>query len=230
MGIRALEFGVFSSHLRLEAGDADARTDHRWCRFIDANLAVRALAENVGVRVTDNVVKGNIVGLGVTLVKASILDTDALRDALAGVDPMRSVGWSRSGPPPRRVAKHSEQHQQLNGESCSQRDRHASGVGAGTSGAVGYATVASSSSIYGTNPANQWVRFCDELDIDLPDAIDDDWIAVNGSTAPLVDGTYKPDVAAAAADSVVGNLLAMHGSLVLHIRGRMDPPDTVSRR
>lgn len=125
--------------------------------FIGSNLAARALAESIDVTVIDNFVTGskaNLIGLDVTVVEASILDTDALDEALAGADSvvhlaaLPSVPRSIDDP----MASHAAN---ATGTLMVLEQARAAGVG--------HVAVASSSSVYGANPAlpkseREWVR------------------------------------------------------------------------
>jgi UDP-glucose 4-epimerase len=125
--------------------------------FIGANLARRALAEGHEVTVIDNLSNGhrdNLDGLGLRFLEASILDRDALADAVTGVDSV--IHLAALGSVPRSIADPFASH-------------HANATGtlavleAVRAAGVGHAVVASSSSVYGLNPARpkserDWVR------------------------------------------------------------------------
>lgn len=125
--------------------------------FIGANLARFALAEGHEVTVVDDLSTGyseNLAGLDLRFVETSILDRDALAAAMAGADSV--VHLAALGSVPRSLADPFATH-------------HANATGtlavleAVRRAGVGHAVVASSSSVYGLNPARpkherEWVR------------------------------------------------------------------------
>lgn len=125
--------------------------------FIGSNLAARALAENVDVTVIDNLSTGskaNLLGLDATVVEASILDTDALDEALAGVDSVVHLAALPSVP--RSIDDPMASHTANATGTLTVLER-------ARAAGVGHVAVASSSSVYGMNPAlpkseREWVR------------------------------------------------------------------------
>lgn len=125
--------------------------------FIGHNLARLALQRGHEVRVLDDLSTGyedNLDGLEVDFRKASLLDVDAVRDALEGVDSVVHLG--ALGSVPRSVLDPIASH-------------HANATGTLTlldqarQAGVGHVISASSSSVYGLNPAlpkheREWVR------------------------------------------------------------------------
>lgn len=124
--------------------------------FIGANLVQAALVQGHRVRVIDDLSTGfrsNLDGLDVELIEASILDPQALERATEGADAV--VHLAALGSVPRSVANPVASH-----------DANATGTlmvleQARRSG-VGHVVVASSSSVYGRNPAlpkseREWV-------------------------------------------------------------------------
>ncbi|GGO92491.1 UDP-glucose 4-epimerase-like protein [Nocardioides phosphati] len=125
--------------------------------FIGHNLAREALAKGHEVRVIDDLSNGyadNLNGLDVDFRKASFLDEDAVASAVKGVDSIVHLG--ALGSVPRSVADPLRSH-------------HANATGTLTvlneacKADVGHLMCASSSSVYGMNPAlpkgeREWVR------------------------------------------------------------------------
>nr|WP_300144134.1 NAD-dependent epimerase/dehydratase family protein [Propionicimonas sp.] len=125
--------------------------------FIGANLARLALAEGHEVTVIDDLSTGysdNLAGLDLRFVETSILDRDGLAAAVAGMDSV--IHLAALGSVPRSIADPFATH-------------HANATGtlavleAARHAGVGHAVVASSSSVYGMNPAQpkherEWVR------------------------------------------------------------------------
>lgn len=125
--------------------------------FIGANLCARALRAGHEVVVIDDLSTGereNLRDLDVRLVEASILDTDALDRASTGVDAV--VHLAALGSVPRSIKDPYATHQ-------------ANALGtlrvleAARAAEVAHVSVASSSSVYGLNPAlpkseREWVR------------------------------------------------------------------------
>lgn len=125
--------------------------------FIGSNLARLALAEGVDVTVLDDLSNGylaNIDGLDLRFVEGSLLDESAVADALRGVDSV--VHLAALGSVPRSLANPPGSHA-----------ANATGTlllleGARAAG-VRHVVGASSSSVYGANPAlpkseREWVR------------------------------------------------------------------------
>ncbi|NYJ75516.1 NAD-dependent epimerase/dehydratase family protein [Allobranchiibius huperziae] len=125
--------------------------------FIGSNLVRLALASNHEVTVIDDLSTGNIAnieGLDVEFVEASILDSRALRHALAGVQSV--VHLAALGSVPRSIKDPIATHVS-NATGTLEVLNEARTLG------VKHATVASSSSVYGMNPAlpkseREWVR------------------------------------------------------------------------
>lgn len=125
--------------------------------FIGSNLARLALAQGHEVIVIDDLSTGyrhNVEGLDVQWVEASVLDQGALQDAMRGVDAVTHL--SALGSVPRSIADPVATH-----------EANATGtlrVVQAVRGAGGpHLTVASSSSVYGLNPAmpkseREWIR------------------------------------------------------------------------
>jgi len=125
--------------------------------FIGANLSARALDEGHDVVVIDDFSTGerdNVAGLDIRLVEGSVLDYTALADAMAGVDAV--VHLAALGSVPRSIKDPVATH-----------EANATGtlrvLEAARAAAVGHVSVASSSSVYGLNPAlpkgeREWVR------------------------------------------------------------------------
>ena len=125
--------------------------------FIGANLCARALAEGHDVVVVDDLSTGerdNVGGLDLRLVEASVLDAAALADAMTGVDAV--VHLAALGSVPRSIKDPMATH-----------EANATGtlrvLEAARAAQVGHVSVASSSSVYGLNPAlpkgeREWVR------------------------------------------------------------------------
>lgn len=125
--------------------------------FIGSNLARLVLAEDIAVTVIDNLVTGdaqNLAGLDVRFVQGSILDPEALAEALDGVDSVTHLAALPSVP--RSITDPMASHA-ANATGTLTVLEHARSVG------VGHVVVASSSSVYGMNPAlpkgeREWVR------------------------------------------------------------------------
>ena len=125
--------------------------------FIGSNLVRLAQAANHDVRVLDNLSTGyaaNLDGLDVDFRESSILDEDALADAMKQVDAV--VHLAALGSVPRSIRDPFATH-----------EANARGtldvVMAARDAGVGHLSVASSSSVYGLNPAlpkgeREWVR------------------------------------------------------------------------
>jgi len=125
--------------------------------FIGSNLAAMALADGHAVSVIDDLSTGyreNLDGLDVTFHEGSILDEDVLDAAMANADSV--VHLAALGSVPRSISDPAASHAV-----------NATGTLAVLEGArragVGHALVASSSSVYGMNPAlpkseREWVR------------------------------------------------------------------------
>lgn len=125
--------------------------------FIGANLVRQAIAEGIEVRVVDDLSTGyadNLSGLDVDVRIGSILDLDVIGPAMAGIDSV--VHLAALGSVPRSIADPVTSH-------------HANATGtllvleAARAAGVGHVLVASSSSVYGMNPAlpkgeREWVR------------------------------------------------------------------------
>ena len=125
--------------------------------FIGANLCARALEDGHEVVVIDDFSTGeraNVAALDVRLVEGSVLDEPALADAVAGVDAV--VHLAALGSVPRSIKDPVATH-----------EANATGtlrvLEAARAAGVGHVSVASSSSVYGLNPAlpkgeREWVR------------------------------------------------------------------------
>ena len=125
--------------------------------FIGANLCARALEDGHDVVVIDDFSTGeraNVAALDVRLVEGSVLDEPALADAVAGVDAV--VHLAALGSVPRSIKDPVATH-----------EANATGtlrvLEAARAAGVGHVSVASSSSVYGLNPAlpkgeREWVR------------------------------------------------------------------------
>ena len=125
--------------------------------FIGANLCARALEDGHDVVVIDDFSTGeraNVAALDVRLVEGSLLDEPALADAVAGVDAV--VHLAALGSVPRSIKDPVATH-----------EANATGtlrvLEAARAAGVGHVSVASSSSVYGLNPAlpkgeREWVR------------------------------------------------------------------------
>jgi UDP-glucose 4-epimerase len=115
--------------------------------FIGANLARHALDRGHEVRILDDLSTGyvdNLAGLRVDFLQASLLDVEALREAVRGIDSIVHLG--ALGSVPRRIADPLTTH-------------HANATGslnvleAARANGVEHVVCASSSSVYGMNPA-----------------------------------------------------------------------------
>ena len=125
--------------------------------FIGANLCARALEDGHDVVVIDDFSTGeraNVAALDVRLVEGSVLDEPALADAVAGVDAV--VHLAALGSVPRSIKDPVATH-----------EANATGtlrvLEAARAAGVGHVSDASSSSVYGLNPAlpkgeREWVR------------------------------------------------------------------------
>lgn len=125
--------------------------------FIGSNLARLALDKGHEVVVLDDLSTGyreNLDGLEVTFVEGSILDADRLAEAVAGVDSV--VHLAALGSVPRSIKNPQATH-----------EANATGtlrvLEAARDAGVGHVSCASSSSVYGMNPAlpkheREWVR------------------------------------------------------------------------
>lgn len=125
--------------------------------FIGSNLARLALDKGHDVVVLDDLSTGyreNLDGLEVTFVEGSILDADRLAEAMAGVDSV--VHLAALGSVPRSIKNPQATH-----------EANATGtlrvLEAARDAGVGHVSCASSSSVYGMNPAlpkheREWVR------------------------------------------------------------------------
>ncbi|MDO4784054.1 MAG: NAD-dependent epimerase/dehydratase family protein [Propionibacteriaceae bacterium] len=125
--------------------------------FIGSNLVKTALAGGHEVTVIDDLSTGyrdNLEGLDVRFLEASILDIGALDDAMAGVESV--VHLAALGSVPRSIADPMRSHQ-VNATGTLNVLEAARRAG------VGHVSCASSSSVYGMNPAlpkheREWVR------------------------------------------------------------------------
>jgi UDP-glucose 4-epimerase len=125
--------------------------------FIGSNLARLALSQGHEVTVIDDLSTGfeeNLEGLDVTFVRGSILEQDALAEAVTGADSI--VHLAALGSVPRSIKDPIATHA-----------ANATGtllvLEAARTAGVGHVVVASSSSVYGLNPAlpkseREWVR------------------------------------------------------------------------
>lgn len=125
--------------------------------FIGSNLARLALSQGHEVTVIDDLSTGfeeNLEGLDVTFVRGSILEQDALAEAVTGADSI--VHLAALGSVPRSIKDPIATHA-----------ANATGtllvLEAARAAGVGHVVVASSSSVYGLNPAlpkseREWVR------------------------------------------------------------------------
>lgn len=125
--------------------------------FIGSNLTRRALESGHTVSIIDDLStgdRGNLEGMDVRFIEASILDASQLRDAFRGVDSV--VHLAALGSVPRSIQNPMATH-----------DANATGtlavLEAAREAGVQHAVVASSSSVYGMNPAlpkneREWVR------------------------------------------------------------------------
>ena len=125
--------------------------------FIGSNLVKTALAGGHEVTVIDDLSTGyrdNLEGLDVRFLEASILDADALNEAVTGADSV--VHLAALGSVPRSIADPMRSHQ-VNATGTLNVLEAARRAG------VGHVSCASSSSVYGMNPAlpkheREWVR------------------------------------------------------------------------
>lgn len=125
--------------------------------FIGSNLAKLALQSGLAVTVLDNLSTGyreNLNGLKVTFIEGSILDKDAVRKSLVGVDSV--VHLAALGSVPRSIQDPMATHEaNATGTLIMLDEARRAGVS--------YFTASSSSSVYGLNPAlpkgeREWVR------------------------------------------------------------------------
>lgn len=125
--------------------------------FIGSNLAKAAVAAGIDVTVIDNFITGdkaNLEGLDVELIEGSILEASPLRAALGGVDAIVHLAALPSVP--RSIEDPMATHAS-NATGTLVLLEHARAAG------VRHVSVASSSSVYGLNPATpkgerEWVR------------------------------------------------------------------------
>ena len=125
--------------------------------FIGSNLARLALDRGHQVNVIDDLSTGyeeNLDGLDVTFVKGSILDEEAMRSALEGADSV--VHLAALGSVPRSIKDPVASH-------AANATGTLSVLEAARAAGVNHVMVASSSSVYGLNPAlpkseREWVR------------------------------------------------------------------------
>ena len=125
--------------------------------FIGSNLARLALAQGVEVTVLDDLSTGNrlnLEGLDIRFFEASLLDTEAVRESLAGVDSV--VHLAALGSVPRSIENPLATHAaNATGTLTLLEEVRRAGVT--------HVAAASSSSVYGANPAlpkgeREWVR------------------------------------------------------------------------
>lgn len=125
--------------------------------FIGSNLAKLALANDVEVTVLDDLSTGyleNIQDLDVTFIQSSILDVDAVRKALVGVDSV--VHLAALGSVPRSIQDPMASHAANATGTLTVLDE-------ARQAGVRHFVASSSSSVYGMNPAlpkseREWVR------------------------------------------------------------------------
>jgi UDP-glucose 4-epimerase len=125
--------------------------------FIGSNLTRLALASGHRVTVVDDLSTGfvdNLVGLDTTFVRSSILDRDALDTAMAGVDSVMHL--AALGSVPRSIQDPLATH-------AANATGTLTVLESARAAAVSHVVVASSSSVYGLNPAlpkheREWVR------------------------------------------------------------------------
>jgi UDP-glucose 4-epimerase len=125
--------------------------------FIGSNLAKLALANDVEVTVLDDLSTGyleNIQDLGLTFVQGSILDVDAVRKSLVGVDSV--VHLAALGSVPRSILDPMASHAANATGTLTVLDE-------ARQAGIKHFVVSSSSSVYGLNPAlpkseREWVR------------------------------------------------------------------------
>jgi len=125
--------------------------------FIGSNLAATTLAAGHQVTVIDDLSTGyrdNLDGKDVTFIEASILDSEALGQSLEGVDSV--IHLAALGSVPRSIADPvATHHANATGTLNVLQGAHRAGIA--------HVVVASSSSVYGMNPARpkgerEWVR------------------------------------------------------------------------
>lgn len=125
--------------------------------FIGSNLARRAVAQGIDVTILDDLSTGyieNIDELDVTFVQASILDRDATRQAMVGVDSV--IHLAALGSVPRSIKDPFATHEANATGTLTVLDE-------ARQAGVTHVIVSSSSSVYGMNPAlpkgeREWVR------------------------------------------------------------------------
>jgi UDP-glucose 4-epimerase len=125
--------------------------------FIGSNLAKLALANDVEVTILDDLSTGyrkNIVGLDVAFLEGSILDVDAVRKSLVGVDSV--IHLAALGSVPRSIQDPMATHAANATGTLTVLDE-------ARQAGVRQFVVSSSSSVYGMNPAlpkreREWVR------------------------------------------------------------------------
>lgn len=125
--------------------------------FIGANLARLAVSHGHEVRIIDDLSNGfrkNLAGVQVDLQEASILDRDALDRAISGIDAVVHLG--ALGSVPRSIKDPIATHEANAGGTLNV-------LLAARDASVQHVSVASSSSVYGMNPAmpkseREWVR------------------------------------------------------------------------
>lgn len=125
--------------------------------FVGSNLARMALARGIDVTVIDDLSTGyreNLDGLDLTFVEDTILNVDALRRALEGVDSV--IHLAALGSVPRSIKDPAATHEaNATGTLVVLTEARDAGIT--------HVVVASSSSVYGSNPAlpkneREWVR------------------------------------------------------------------------
>lgn len=125
--------------------------------FIGSNLAKLAIAKNIEVTILDNLSTGffkNIEALDLTFIEGSILDVDAVRKSLLGVDSV--IHLAALGSVPRSILDPMASHAVNATGTLTVLDE-------ARQARVGHFVVSSSSSVYGMNPAlpkseREWVR------------------------------------------------------------------------
>lgn len=125
--------------------------------FIGSNLTKLALAKDVEVTILDDLSTGyleNIQGLDVTFVMGSILDVDAVRESLVGVDSV--IHLAALGSVPRSILDPMASHAANATGTLTVLDE-------ARQAGIKHFVVSSSSSVYGMNPAlpkseREWVR------------------------------------------------------------------------
>lgn len=125
--------------------------------FVGSNLAKKALGSGVDVTILDDLSTGyleNIDGLDVTFIEDSILNVDAVRRALEGVDSV--IHLAALGSVPRSIKNPFATHEANATGTLTVLDE-------ARKAGIKHVVVASSSSVYGMNPAlpkneREWVR------------------------------------------------------------------------